>query len=154
MLHQWRNGERRRSVRHDATDYPLYFAIKKIVYLFQHCTTNIILRLLLASLLLIQTTNIVKIDGNDVLSFYMCLHCSLHFVNTLLLPNLLHLLILLAQSVQVLQYKRIRLVVYLVFGERGVFLHGGDGGSVYLEWGRGLLLAVEFLHLEHMGVAA
>ena len=75
VFHKWCDGERRRTIGHDATDYPLYLAIKKIVYLFQHCTTNLMLRLLLASLLLIQTTNIFKIDGNDVLSFYMCLHC-------------------------------------------------------------------------------
>ena len=86
---------------------------------------------------------------------FICVFIVLYiFVNTLFLPYLLHFLILLAQSLQVFQYKRIRLVVYLVFGERGVFLHGGDGGGVYLKWGGGLLLAVEFLHLEHMRVAA
>lgn len=51
-----------------------------------------------------------------------------------------------------LQYKRIRLVVYLVFGERGVFLHGGDGGGIYLKWGGGSLCAVDFLHLEYMRI--
>ena len=79
VFYEWRDGECRRTVGHDAADYPLYLTIKKIVYLFQYCTTNLILRLLLPSLLLIQTTNIFKIDGNDVLSFYMRLHCSLYF---------------------------------------------------------------------------
>ena len=60
-----------------------------------------------------------------------------------ILPQFLHIFILLRESLQMLQYKRIRLVVYLVFGERGVFLHGGDGGGIYLKWGGGSLCAVD-----------
>ena len=76
MPHKWRDGERRRPVGQDATDYPLCLAIKKIVYLFQYCTTNLFMRLLLSSLMQIQLANIVPIDGHDVLSFYMCLHIT------------------------------------------------------------------------------
>ena len=71
----------------------------------------------------------------------------------LFLINLLHLLIPLAQSFQVLQYKRIRLVVYLVFSERGIFLYGSNGGGVYLEGGGWLLFAADILYLEHMWIA-
>ena len=75
---------------------------------------------------------------------YTSLHKNIGFFTfafpfSIRLANLLHFLIFLTQSLQMLQYKRIRLVVHLVFGERGVFLHGGNGGGVYLQ-GRGWTL--------------
>lgn len=79
VLHQWRNGKRWRSIGHDKTDNPLYIAFKKIVYSIHYSAENLDLRFLLTSLLLIQITDIFRINGHNVLSSFMYLHCPLYF---------------------------------------------------------------------------
>lgn len=65
----------------------------------------------------------------------------------------LHLLIFLRQPFKMFQYEGIGLVVYLVFGQPCIFLHGGRGGGVYLQRCTRSLARVGLLHLEYMRIA-
>jgi hypothetical protein len=79
MLHKLRNGERWRPVGQNESDYPLRLAFNELVNTLQYFLQNLLLRFILVGLLLIQLADVCRIDGNDVLSFFMYLHCSLYF---------------------------------------------------------------------------
>lgn len=85
MLHKWRNGERGGPIGQDITSNPFGSAFNKIVNVLQYLMKNLYLRLLLASLLIVQKADISRINGHNVLSFFMYLHIPLQILYVVLI---------------------------------------------------------------------